>query len=455
MSGYTVIAVCMGLMILETTVDFVPHVSGDGAAAARLRPDTVLGAVAQVAEILSSGQPWGQAIGEALRVLGLATGVSRVNLFEVARGPAGQWLAGLRHAWCAEGVAPQIGLPELQNIDLAAEGYARWIERLKAGAAVVGDVEDLPPAEQPPLALHGTRSLLVAPVFAGERWWGFLGFDACAAPRSWAQVEVDVLHIAARIIGGAIHHQEHETLLRMSQKMEALGRLAGGIAHDFNNLLFVVSAELEGLRLGLEARGPLEPAQAESFDLLAQVLEQSSGFNRRLLEFSRNREGRPVRTTLGAVLGQAARVLRQAAGPTVRLVLPALAADPPVVVDPVQVEQVLLNLVVNARDAMPRGGVLTLAIEAPAPGEAEAAADGVGGGAWARLRVTDTGEGIPAAVIDRIFEPFFTTKSATNGTGLGLSTSFSILQAAGGCIRVSSAPGVGTTFRVYLPVAPG
>jgi signal transduction histidine kinase len=241
----------------------------------------------------------------------------------------------------------------------------------------------------------------------------------------------------------------------MSQKMEALGRLAGGIAHDCNNLLFVVSAELEGLRLGLEARGSLEPAQAESFDLLAQVLEQSSGFNRRLLEFSRNREGRPVRTTLGAVLGQAARVLRQAAGPTVRLVLPALAADPPVVVDPVQVEQVLLNLVVNARDAMPRGGVLTLAIEAPAPGEAEAAADGVGGGAWARLRVTDTGEGIPAAVIDRIFEPFFTTKSATNGTGLGLSTSFSILQAAGGCIRVSSAPGVGTTFRVYLPVAPG
>jgi signal transduction histidine kinase len=424
-----------------------------GSAAQLVRRDRILAAVARVAERLAEPRPWQQLADEVLRLLGEAADVSRVYIFETVRGPKGERIVNQSFEWCGTGVTPQIDMPELQGLDLDREGYTRWAEYLEVGRPIFGDVEDFPESERPLLEAQGIHSLLVVPIFAGSRWWGMIGFDACAGAHSWSKVEADVLHIASRTLGAVIHQQERETLLRRAQKMEALGRMAGGIAHDANNLLLVLTGELDILRHGLEDQGLLDAERKESFALLEQTLRQSASFNRRLLEFSKSREGRPELLPLGSIVRRAEPLLKQAAGAMVRTTISTVAGEPLVRVDTVQIEQALLNLVVNAKDAMPQGGTLQIAVEVPDVGDAVASIDGVPSGAWVRLRVTDTGEGIRAELLDKIFEPFFTTKGSDKGTGLGLSTTYNVVRGAGGHIAVTSAPGAGAEFRLYFPAA--
>jgi signal transduction histidine kinase len=425
----------------------------DGSAAQLARRDRILAAVARVAERLAEPKPWQQLADEVLRILGEAAGVSRVYIFEHVRGPKGERIVNQSFEWCGTGVAPQIDMPELQGLDLDREGYTRWAEYMTAGRPIFGDIGDFPASERPLLEAQGIYSLLAVPIFAGTRWWGLIGFDACTGVHSWSKVEADVLHIASRTLGAVIHQQEREKLLRRAQKMEALGRMAGGIAHDANNLLLVLTGELDILRHGLEDQGLLDAERKESFALLQQTLRQSASFNRRLLDFSKSREGKPELLPLGTIVRRAEPLLKQAAGSMVRTTIATAAGEPPVRVDAVQIEQALLNLVVNAKDAMPQGGTLQIAVDVPSADDSVASVDGVPNGSWVRLRVADSGEGIPAELLDKIFEPFFTTKGSDKGTGLGLSTTYSVVRGAGGHIAVTSTPGAGAEFRLYFPAA--
>ena len=434
-------------------LSFAPRdVSGERMRAAIRRRDEILGGVSQAASRLFDVTPWRERISEVLAILGGATGTSRVYVFEVVRHERdGNAIFSQRFEWVAEGVAPQIENPDLREVPAREAGFGRWAELLGAGNPVYGDVHEFPESEQPLLAAQGIQSLLVEPIFAGPTWWGFIGFDACDEAKSWDSVEVDALRIIAMLLGSSIERESREIQLRQAQKMEALGRMAGGIAHDFNNALMVMFGGLDLVRRGLEKR--IDPETiARHLDMIEQAAQQARGVTRRLLDFSRRRESKPTVFSPLDSLRAMQDLLRQALGETVRLEIDG-SGDPTMVrMDPVQFEQVVLNLAMNSRDAMPKGGRFAVRVEPIDQRDALAGTDQIPGGQWIRLRVADDGEGMTPEVAERVFEPFFTTKGPSRGTGLGLATVYSIVQSSGGRIHLTTAPGKGAEFRIYLPL---
>ena len=244
---------------------------------------------------------------------------------------------------------------------------------------------------------------------------------------------------------------ELEDRLRQSQKLEAIGRLAGGVAHDFNNLLTVINGTCEMLLLDEQAeerKGPLQ----DVFD----AGRRAAGLTRQLLAFSRRQMLEPETVDLNRTVGDLQRMLQRLIGEDVALVFDPAPDLPPVRVDPGQLEQAVVNLVVNARDAMAAGGRVTVEtrfqrLDEPLPGfDAE-----FHPGSWVSVAVRDTGSGMSPEVLARVFEPFFTTKELGKGTGLGLSTVFGIVRQSGGQVRVESRPGEGSAFHIYLPALDG
>jgi PAS domain S-box-containing protein len=232
--------------------------------------------------------------------------------------------------------------------------------------------------------------------------------------------------------------------LHQSQKMEAIGRLAGGIAHDFNNLLTVIIGSAELMRDQLPGSPELES--------ILQASRQATALTRQLLAFSRKEVMNPVALNLNEVLSEMAPMLRLLITANIELVI---APDPGighVMADPTRVQQVVMNLAVNARDAMPSGGRIRIETSEVAREAIEAGPLPAGGPArFVALRVSDTGVGMDRATRERALEPFFTTKAAGKGTGLGLSTVHGIVEQSGGIVEIESAPGQGTTVSVYLP----
>jgi signal transduction histidine kinase len=241
-----------------------------------------------------------------------------------------------------------------------------------------------------------------------------------------------------------------EAQLRHAQKMEAIGRLAGGIAHDFNNLLVVINGN-SGILLNQLPQD--DPMRADVADI-QYAGERAANLTRQLLAFSRQQVLQLERIDLNQVIIRTDAMLRRLVGDSVQVTTELAPGVPPVWADAGQVEQIIFNLAVNARDAMPKGG--TLHIETTSETlDAGRARELVGlqAGDYVVLRVRDTGMGMEDNVQAQIFEPFFTTKPTGHGTGLGLATVFGILQQSGGYIGVTSAPGIGTTFDIYLPQA--
>jgi two-component system, cell cycle sensor histidine kinase and response regulator CckA len=270
---------------------------------------------------------------------------------------------------------------------------------------------------------------------------------------------VEALHAAAGAIAAAVDRglavialREREAQLKQAQRMEAVGRLAGGIAHDFNNLLTAISGYAELLLMRLPMG---DPGRQDGEEIL-RAAERAATLTRQLLAFSRRQVLQPRPVDLNTTVRGTERLLRRLIGEDVQIHLELAADLPAAVVDPGQIEQVLVNLAVNARDAMPGGGVLRIATglrrlgassddlrrELPTPH-----------GTFVELLVEDSGMGMSEEVRERIFEPFFTTKEDGRGTGLGLSTVYGIVEQSGGTILVDSAPGMGTRFSVLLPTA--
>jgi two-component system, cell cycle sensor histidine kinase and response regulator CckA len=244
-----------------------------------------------------------------------------------------------------------------------------------------------------------------------------------------------------------------EDQLRQAQKMEAVGRLAGGIAHDFNNLLTAIRGNAELM----SHRVKKDPAMAAEVDEILHASDRAASLTRQLLAFSRKQVLQPIALDINEIVSGVARMARRLIGTDVQLRLDLARSVSQVLADPAQVEQVLLNLIVNARDAMPSGGTITVKtgnvhLEPSAPEIVQA---GIAAGDFVMLAVTDDGIGMDQATQARIFEPFFTTKETGRGTGLGLSTVYGIVRQTGGAITVRSERGKGASFRVYLPAVAG
>jgi PAS domain S-box-containing protein len=277
--------------------------------------------------------------------------------------------------------------------------------------------------------------------------------------RDGSQFSALVSSTAVRGLNGTIQYydgavwditdrKQLEEQLRQAQKMEAVGKLAGGVAHDFNNLLTAIGGYAEALLTTLPPDGVAYQDALE----ITRASSRAASLTRQLLAYSRQQILSPSVLDLQQVVDQLGGMLRRLIGEDIKLITQHAAGETFVRVDRGQIEQVILNLVLNARDAMPQGGSLTVATMSVELDEAYARAHvGMTAGPHVCLLVQDTGSGMDAATRNRAFDPFFTTKEPGKGTGLGLSTVYGIVKQSGGSVWLDSIPGAGTTVRVYLP----
>jgi two-component system NtrC family sensor kinase len=242
----------------------------------------------------------------------------------------------------------------------------------------------------------------------------------------------------------ATRRQVAENALKQSQRLEALGQLTGGVAHDFNNLLMVVEGSAQRLK-----RRHHDPADLRSLDMIESAVRKGSGLTRQLLSFARRQSLSPKVIDLVDCVEKFREVLKQSIPGDIEIKIKAPQRQVPVKIDPDEFEIALLNLTLNARDAMPDGGRITISITTSRLDE-NSGPDGLTG-EFAVIALSDTGSGIADDIRDRIFEPFFTTKKVDRGTGLGLSQVYGFVQQSRGVITVTSRPGSGTTFELFLP----
>jgi two-component system cell cycle sensor histidine kinase/response regulator CckA len=351
------------------------------------------------------------------------------------------------YEWCAAGVAPSA--PERMG----------WAEpQFRAGEpAQIADPAELPSAADPErrqLLERGVRSVLGIPVLAGDEHVGFLAFECMERHRTWSEHDVTVLRMIGELFTAALRRRHAEAALRESrsqllqvQKLEAVGRLAGGIAHDFNNLLTVI------LGFSRPLMSQLEPGDVrDDVQEIQAAAERAAALTKQLLTFSRRQKVATQHVDLNQTITTLEGLLRPLLGEDVALLFELEPNVGWVEIDPHQLEQVVMNLAVNARDAMSDGGTLRLATRTKHVGAAEAESLGLAGtGAHVILAACDTGNGMDEETRAHLFDPFYTTKDPSKGTGLGLSIVYGVVEQAGGAIAVSGAAAKGTTFEIYFP----
>jgi signal transduction histidine kinase/FixJ family two-component response regulator len=336
--------------------------------------------------------------------------------------------------------APGIGLPG----SVWSHRQAKWIPDVASDSNFSRGLD----AEK-----HGLHAAIAFPILLGSEVLGVVEFFA----QSIREPDSELLAMMATIgsqIGQFLERRNAEKALRtseeqlrQSQKLEAIGQLAGGVAHDFNNLLTVIGGYSSILLGRISEDSPHRVAVEE----IKKASERASALTRQLLAFSRKQILQPKLLDLNGVIADLEKMVRRLISEDIVLFI---LTDPllgKVKADPGQVEQVLLNLIVNARDAMPQGGKLTIETANRFLSEEYALRHAASAGRYVMLAVSDSGCGMDAEVKEHIFEPFFTTKGAGKGTGLGLSTVYGIVKQSGGHIWLYSELNRGTTFKVYLP----
>ncbi|HET8770981.1 MAG TPA: ATP-binding protein [Gemmatimonadaceae bacterium] len=294
---------------------------------------------------------------------------------------------------------------------------------------------------------------LEAPVHVAGQHTATVVVEQLGEERVWTAEERTFVEAVADLVARALEAAERRSLERQlarAQRMDSIGQLAGGVAHDFNNLLTAILGNLEMSRADLTPGAPLDVSLAEA----EHAARRAAELTRQLLTFARHQVVESRVVDVNALTREADRMLRRLIGASIEL-RTQLADDlRPVRIGPGQFEQVVMNLVVNARDAMPDGGMITIQTRnVTLDGSYAADHPDVSPGEFVELSVTDTGAGMDRRTLDRVFEPFYTTKALGEGTGLGLAVCYGIVRQAGGTIAVESEPGLGSRFRVCLPVA--
>jgi signal transduction histidine kinase len=246
--------------------------------------------------------------------------------------------------------------------------------------------------------------------------------------------------------------EANEAQVRQAQKMEAIGQLTGGVAHDFNNILTVITGTIEILGDAVKDR----PNLVQITDMISAAAARGADLTRHLLAFSRRQPLQPRNTDVNALVIDAARLLRPTLGEQIEIESMLAHDSAPALIDPSQLSTAILNLALNARDAMPDGGKLTLETRNVVLDENyPSMTSEIRPGNYVMIAVSDTGEGIPGNLLDKVFEPFFTTKEVGKGSGLGLSMVYGFVKQSNGHIKIYSEEGHGTTVKLYLPAAAG
>ena len=377
--------------------------------------------------------------------------------------------------------ASSVGFRLLEGEDLVLCGtwgptHAFMTARLKVGESLTGIVAAagallvvrdplsdprLHPAHREGYRALGVRAFLGVPVTIADQLIGVLtvrtsrdeGFSAAdvemaTAFASQAAIALENSRLYQETQRAFDELSKTKEQLVQAQKMEAIGQLAGGIAHDFNNLLMVISGRS---RLFLARAAASDPGRRD-VQLIDEAADRAAALTRQLLAFSRKQVLQPKPLDLNTLVGGLAPILRRLIGEHIELIITPGSGLGPIMADPGQLEQVLMNLVVNARDAMPDGGMVKIATDGRDLRDVVAHRQGqIPAGPYVTLVVEDSGCGMDAPTLCKIFEPFFTTKDPGKGTGLGLPTVYGIVHQSGGFIGVDSTVGRGTTFTIYLP----
>jgi PAS domain S-box-containing protein len=432
----------------------------------RVRAERMRSALMELSDTLRDVADPEELTHAACAIAGRTLDIDRVGFGEVDRPTE---TITIQRDWNAAGVRSLAGILRFRD-------YGSYIEDLKRGETVAfEDARKDPRTRNTADALEAISALAVVNMPLREQGETVALFYANhARPRAWLADELQFLRdvgertLAARERRRAERHlarlaeslertveqrtaelMASEAALRQAQKMEAVGQLTGGIAHDFNNLLTAISGSLE-MVVKRTAEGRTEDT-ARFVSAARTAAERASALTHRLLAFSRRQTLDPKATDIIALAEGMQDLVQRTVGPAVRLEVQTNSEAWPVLIDPNQLENALLNLCINARDAMPDGGSLCIAVENETVGDPDLLGPDCAPGDYVRISVTDTGVGMTEETMARAFDPFFTTKPLGQGTGLGLSMIYGFVRQSSGQVKITSRPGEGTTVGIHLP----
>ena len=386
---------------------------------------------------------------EVLASVGRGWSLDRLRILQRQ---AGQQSSSVTHEWRSVTLSPGEGVSTF-----APESISAWRESVDRGQVIkVDDAERLPEDEGGPLMADGIRSLLLIPFKAHGSLVGWTSFERCARGKQWTTEDTHLLEVIAGLISGALAREREieeraqlEAEYNHSKKMEAVGQLAGGVAHDFNNLLTTI----QGYAQLMASRLPEEYRDMPGLKEIVMASERAAALTRQLLTFSRRDTATTGPVNINETVSETMRLVERMLGEKITVEFDLAEEMDTIVGDAQQINQLVMNLAINARDAMPEGGTIRISTkQMPMFGPLSRRFTVPGVESCQVLEIADTGTGMDEETKERIFEPFFTTKESGRGTGLGMSIAFSVARRHGGFIDVESELGKGTAFSIYLPV---
>ena len=412
------------------------------------RRDAILEAVTYSAEQFLKAASWNDPIQKILDRLGNTAQVSRIYIFNNRVNKEGGLLTSQRYEWTAPGISAQIDNPELQDLPLSLSGFERWEKTLGQGDIIHGHVRDFPRSEQTILLPQDIKSVLVVPIFVGEQWWGFVGFDECNIERNWSIAEIDALKVLADVLGVAIGRNHAEELARKRQaelahvgRLSTMGEMATGMAHELNQPLTAINT-MAGISLRIMEKDDLQSDNlSEALEEISTQAIRASEIIRRLRQFVSKQSPDRKLVNLNDLVREVVRfITSDLKKESVELRLELAENLPLVPADSIQIEQVLLNLMRNSVEAMQQAEYKTRLLSIHTDSKETDV----------QVSISDTGPGLDPEILNRLFEPFLTTKPT--GMGMGLSISRSIIEGHHGHLWADSESGRGAKFHFTLPI---